>query len=88
MLGSLFFSIFYKESFWLIINGNRGFVGKFLQNHFFIQFNEIEFRNIAYYILILLVLSFFLLSLNFKLSLFIRFIKNIITKFFLKKEKI
>ena len=86
LFGSLFFSIFYNESFWLIINGNSGFVGKFLQNSFLFNFVNLNL-NIAYYILILLILSFFLLSLNFKLSLFIRFVKKIITKFFLKEEK-
>ena len=29
ILGSLFFTIYYPESFWLVINGNGGFVGNY-----------------------------------------------------------
>ena len=29
ILGSLFFAIYYPETFWLTINGNGGFIGKF-----------------------------------------------------------
>ena len=32
LFGCLFFTSFYSESFWLSINGNGGFVGKFLEN--------------------------------------------------------
>ena len=35
LLGALFFSVFYPISFWLSINGNGGFVGKFLEKTFF-----------------------------------------------------
>ena len=34
LLGTLFFSIFYENSFWLPINGSGGFVGIFLENTF------------------------------------------------------
>ena len=34
LFGSLFFTFFYSESFWLSINGNGGFVGKFLEGNF------------------------------------------------------
>ena len=34
ILGSLFFSTFYPDAFWLINNGNGGFIGKFLQESF------------------------------------------------------
>ena len=32
ILGCLFFSAFHKETYWLIINGNNGFVGNFHYN--------------------------------------------------------
>ena len=35
LLGSLFFSTYYPDSFWLINNGNGGFLGKYLYNSFF-----------------------------------------------------
>ena len=35
LLGSLFFSFFYPIAFKLYINGNGGFVGKYLGNNFF-----------------------------------------------------
>ena len=51
IFGSLFFSSFYSKSFWLVINGNGGFVGNFINNEFLgnlINLNE----NIAYYLLL------------------------------------
>ena len=37
LLGSLFFSTFHEESFWLTINGNNGFVGNLFEDSFFIN---------------------------------------------------
>ena len=34
LIGSLFFSYFYKQSFNLYINGNGGFVGNYLNQKF------------------------------------------------------
>ena len=61
VVGSLFFSYFYTDSFNLYINGNGGFIGKYLNDTFlssFISSNEV----ISYYVLILVVSIFFLLS--------------------------
>ena len=84
-IGSLFFSYFYNTTFALFINGNGGFIGAYLSENIFknlISLNEI----ISYYILIILILGLFLLSINFNLKKFIIFSKKI--KFFLsKKEK-
>ena len=86
LVGSFFFAFFYNESFWLAINGNGGFVGKVLANSFL--FNLISFNlNIAYYILIILIFSLFLISVNFQLNLFLKISKKIITFLFTKKEK-
>jgi len=64
IFGSLFFSHFYNTTFALFINGNGGFVGSYLDEGLFkniILLNE----TISYYILIVLIIAFFLLSINF-----------------------
>ena len=84
--GSLFFSIFYPNAFDLYINGNGGFIGKYLENTFLnylINFNP----QISYYILILLILSLFLISIQFKISSFYKFLNEISKFLFSKKEK-
>ena len=60
IFGCLFFSAFYKNSFWLSFNGNGGFVGNFLGESFLISLINLN-NEIFYYILILLVICFFLL---------------------------
>ena len=85
LIGSIFFNYFYEETFTLYINGNGGFVGKYLNELFiknFINFNE----DIAYYILILFTVLLFLISINFKVKNFIEGLKNIFKKFFLKEK--
>ena len=76
IFGCLFFSVFYKNSFWLSFNGNGGFVGNFLGESFLISLINLN-NEIFYYILIILVFCFFLLSVNFSLALFISFFKKI-----------
>ena len=61
LLGSLFFSVFHKNSFWLAINDNNGFIGNLFENSFFIElinFNE----QISYYVLIILISVIFLFN--------------------------
>ena len=85
LLGALFFSIFYENSFWLPINGNGGFVGIFLENSFLssiITSNKIIF----YYILLIIIILLFLISVNFKLISFINSLKAI-KKFIFKREE-
>ena len=75
LFGSLFFAAYHSNSYWLPINGNGGFVGKFLENTFFsslINLNE----KISYYILFLISLIIFLLSVNFSIKFFFNLIKN------------
>ncbi len=75
LFGSLFFATYHSNSYWLPINGNGGFVGKFLENTFFsslINLNE----KISYYILFLISLIVFLLSVNFSIKFFFNLIKN------------
>ena len=85
LLGSLFLSFFYEESFWLSVNGNGGFVGNYLNQtpfHNLILINQ----KIFYYILLLLIVILFLLSINFKISSIKKFISYFIVKINSKKE--
>ena len=82
ILGSLFFEIYYPESFWLIINGNGGFVGKFFESSFLLNIINLN-EKISYYALILLSLFFFLISTNFNVIFFINLFKK---KFKLNKN--
>ncbi len=69
IFGTLFLTFFYNNSFWLSANGNGGFVGKFIFNSFFkslIIFDE----KISYYLLIIIILVLFLISINFSLNFF------------------
>ena len=75
-LGSLFFASFYPDSFWLSINGNGGFVGNFLKNTFLINLINLH-NDISYYFLIILILSIFLISINFNIKYFLNTLKNI-----------
>ena len=85
ILGSLFFSFFYPKSFWLSINGNGGFIGEFLIGTFIGSIINLN-QNIAYYLLAIIIISLFLISINFKLKTFLTFIKNIFNFLFKKKE--
>ncbi|MDA8918189.1 DNA translocase FtsK [Candidatus Pelagibacter sp.] len=86
LLGSLFFSFFYPVTFKLYINGNGGFIGKYLETTFLNSIIDIN-SQVSYYILALLVLVLFLISIQFKINFFYQFIKKIFTFLFSKKEK-
>jgi len=86
LLGALFFSVFYPKSFWLSINGNGGFVGKFLEKTFLASLINLN-QEITYYVLIIIILSLFLISVNFKLNSCINFLKILLNFIFKKKEK-
>ena len=83
--GTLFFSIFYKTSFWLPINGNGGFVGNFLESTFLLKIVNLN-NQIFYYLIIFLTFILFLISINFKLKLFLKFLGVLFNK--LKNNKI
>jgi len=87
LCGSVFFTIFYSESFWLSINGNGGFVGKFLEESFI--FSIIDFNQKFYfYFLIAIIFVLFLLSINFHPKKFLLFIKNFIGIIFTRKKQV
>jgi len=84
--GSLFFSFFYPAAFNLYINGNGGFIGKYLETTFLTSLININ-SQISYYLLILIILILFLISIHFKISSFYKIIKKLFKLIFLKKEK-
>ena len=80
--GALFFTVFHTETYWLIVNENNGFIGDLFKESFIV--NLINFNHqISYAILIFLITSFFLLSINFKFRHLV-----FINKIFSKSKKI
>ena len=84
--GSLFFSFFYPSAFNLYINGNGGFIGKYLETTFLTSLININ-SQISYYFLILIILILFLISVHFKINYFYKIIKKLLMLIFVKKEK-
>ena len=80
ILGSLFFSHYYKDTFVLYINGNGGFVGNYLDQSII---NKLLVLNdsISFFTLIFLIIIVFLLSVNFNIKSFSNFLKKIINLF-------
>ena len=86
IFGALFFSSFYTSSFSLIINGNGGFVGSYLNNNLFEKIINLN-SNISYIFLIILIITLFLFSINFKIKFFLSFLKVIYEKLFIRSKK-
>ena len=84
IIGTLFLNHFYSDAFTLYINGNGGFVGDYFGQTFL---NTIILTNetLIYYVLIILIITLFLLSVNFHPIKFYNFLIKIF-KFFNKKE--
>ena len=85
IFGTLFFAHYYSETYALFINGNSGFVGQYL-NQTFLQSLILVNQDIFFYILILIIFIFFLVSINFNTIKFFSFIKKILN-FFTKNSK-
>jgi S-DNA-T family DNA segregation ATPase FtsK/SpoIIIE len=83
IFGALFFDYYYSDTYSLYINGNSGFVGEYL-NQSFLKSMILINDNIFFYILILVTVFFFLISINFSLMKFFEFIKK--TFHFLNKK--
>ena len=79
--GTLFFTTFHTETYWLTVNGNNGFIGNLFEDTFFVNIILLN-HQISYVILIVLISIFFLLSINFKFKFIISFFK-----FFTKSKK-
>ena len=84
--GSIFFSFFYPISFKLYINGNGGFVGKYLETTFLNSIININ-SQLFYFVLLFLMLILILISVQFKIKFFYEFTKKIFKLLFLRKEK-
>ena len=82
IVGTIFLTQFYKELFFLIINGNGGFVGNYFYNKIFFKITNLNIK-LSYYFQLLLFIIYFLISINFKL-IWLLFFK----KFFKSKKKI
>ena len=79
LFGSLFLNHFYPEAFTFYINGNGGFVGAYLNETFLNSLIHIN-ETLFYYILSILILILFLISINFQPLKFIEIIKRIFKK--------
>ena len=86
IIGTLFFNSFYYSDIFTVyyLNGNGGFVGNYLSNNF-IGDLILTNQKFSYYILIIFILIFFLLSINFNVNTFLLIIKTIFNKI-LKNE--
>ncbi len=76
IFGTLFFNFFYQNAYELYINGNGGFVGQYLSQTFFGDILNLQ-KIISYYFLMFLIISFFLISINFSPKGFWIFIRKI-----------
>ena len=74
IVGSIFLTQFYKEAFFLIINGNGGFVGNYFYSELFFKILNLNLK-ISYFTQLFLFLVLFLLSINFNLNWFLFFKK-------------
>ena len=92
IFGTIALNIFNNNSYWLIDNGNGGFIGSIIKDYIYSLTPLIE-NQIVVYSLIVLTIIFFILSLSIKLSeikkiLFFPFIiLQKIFNLFKKKEK-
>jgi len=77
IIGSLFLTFFYNNSFWLSINGNGGFIGNFLTDTFLVSLITLN-EKISYYLLLFTIFLLFLISINFNLKSFLNFFKKIL----------
>ena len=89
--GTVFLNSFFNDSFWLIDNGNGGFVGRSIRENIY-YFSPVIDNQYFIYTLLLITIIFFIFSLGIKLNeivkiLFFPFIlvKKIFS--FLKKKK-
>ena len=67
IIGTIFLTQFYKEAYFLIINGNGGFVGDYFYNKIFFKVANLN-TVFSYYFQLLIFIILFLVSINFKLN--------------------
>ena len=83
--GCTFIYIVFNNSFWLIDNGNSGFVGDIVFNYFYKHFSIIDSHYFSFALIVLTIL-FFILSADFKIKNLFNFSKKILFYFFKKKD--
>ena len=84
IFGCLFFQAFSEKSYWLIINGNDGFVGNTFSDTFLLNFIT-KTEKFSFYVLIFLTSVLFLKSINFRVSYIFVLLKKIL-QFFKRKD--
>jgi S-DNA-T family DNA segregation ATPase FtsK/SpoIIIE len=84
IFGTLFFGYYYSDTYSLYINGNSGFVGEYVNKSFLKSVVSIN-DKIFFYILILITIILFLISINFSPKKFFKVIIQIFA-FFNKRE--
>ena len=67
IFGTAFLNIFFNNSYWLIDNGNGGFVGRIIKENFYAFTNLTENQYIVFSFLLIAII-FFVLSLNLKMK--------------------
>ncbi len=85
IVGSIFFDFFYQSTFKLYVNGNGGFIGKYM-NQSIAYILELQ-TFISYYILLFLIIFLFLISINFNIKKFLNLTKKIINYIFEGNKK-
>tara|TARA_Y100000590_G_scaffold364552_1_gene423005 strand:- start:458 stop:2581 length:2124 start_codon:yes stop_codon:yes gene_type:complete len=73
IFGTIVLNTFYNDSFWLIDNGNGGFVGRAIKENIY-YFSPIIENEYVIYTLALLTIIFFILSLSSKINEIIKLI--------------
>ena len=86
IFGSLFFSFFYIDSFLLYVNGNGGFAGEYFRGTFLSSLINLS-PQVSYFVLIFIILTLFLISIQFKVGYFYNKLKKVLTFLLTKKEK-
>ncbi|MFL2889173.1 MAG: DNA translocase FtsK 4TM domain-containing protein [Candidatus Pelagibacter sp.] len=86
LIGSLFFSFYYKEAFSFYINGNGGFIGNYLNQSFVGELIS-SYENIFFYLFIVLIIAIFLISINFNIKNFSQTVKKLIKIIFKNNAK-
>ena len=78
-LGATAISIYENDSFWLILNGNGGFVGQYSKDFIF-SFDRLIDQNIVFYFFAAFTMLFFLLSVRFDIGVVFNAIRFIYYK--------
>ena len=79
IFGSIIFSIFYDHSYFLVINGNGGFVGNYFKDYI-LNFENFINSTVLFIALFLIFIIFFLASINLNIRSILNFF-NFINSF-------